>query len=103
MGTARASSPTRRPPSTRSTWRSAGWALVGLAVTGDPLHSLHATSELADELNRTKGIGALPHAFVKFLADTVRAPVALGAAIGVVLALALRGWRAIVVPLALVA
>ena len=25
-----------------------GWALVDLAVTGDPLYSLHATSELAE-------------------------------------------------------
>ena len=46
-----------------------GWALVDLAVTGDPLYSLHATNELADELGRERGIGAVPGSFVTFLAD----------------------------------
>ena len=36
------------------------WALADLAVTGDPLHSLHATSELADDLGRERGLGAVP-------------------------------------------
>ena len=34
------------------------WALTDLAVTGDPLHSLHATSELADDLGRERGLDA---------------------------------------------
>ena len=34
------------------------WGLVDASVTGDPLHSLHATTELADELGREQGIGA---------------------------------------------
>ena len=32
------------------------WALVDLAVTGDPLYSLHATSKLAEELGRVRGV-----------------------------------------------
>ncbi len=33
------------------------WALVDLWVTGDALHSLHATSDLAGELGRERGVG----------------------------------------------
>jgi hypothetical protein len=79
------------------------WALVDLAVTGDPLHSLHATSDLADELNRRKGIGHLPAAFVTFLADTVRPPTAVAGALGALLAWRLLDRRRLVVPLALFA
>ena len=66
--------------------RAAGWALVDLAVTGDPLYSLHATNELADELGRERGIGAVPRSFVTFLAAVARPPVALAGVIGLVLA-----------------
>ena len=38
--------------------RAAVWALTDLLVTGDPLHSLHATSELADDLGRVRGLAA---------------------------------------------
>jgi hypothetical protein len=82
----------------------ATWALVDLWVTGDPLFSLHSTSDLADELHRNSGLGAVPGAFVTFLAGTVRAPVALAGAIGLVLALRgapLRSRASAAVPLAL--
>ena len=62
------------------------WALVDLAVTGDPLFSLHATSDLADELGRERGVARVPGAFVTFLADTARPPVALAGLAGGVLA-----------------
>ena len=61
------------------------WALVDLWVTGDPLHSLHATSDLADELHRERGIAHVPGSFVSFLVDALRPPVALAALVGVVL------------------
>jgi hypothetical protein len=64
------------------------WCLVDLWVTGDPLFSLHATSDLADELNRNRGLGDVPRSFVSFIVDTAREPVALAAIGGVVLA-----WR----------
>src|SRR3954462_3963945 len=32
------------------------WALVDLIVTGDPLHSLHGTAALADEVNRRRSV-----------------------------------------------
>ena len=61
------------------------WALVDLWVTGDPLHSLHATSDLADELHRVRGIAHVPGSFVTFIVDALRLPVALAALAGVVL------------------
>jgi hypothetical protein len=64
------------------------WALSDLAVTGDALHSLHATSDLAGELGRTRGIGEVPSAFVSFVVDVARPPVAAAGLLGLVLA-----WR----------
>ena len=83
-----------------------GWCLVDLAVTGDPLFSLHSTSDLADELNRSRSFSEVPGDFVTFLADTAREPVAIAGVIG-----ALWAWRrrdaeptrAVHVPLALFA
>jgi len=78
-----------------------GWALVDLAVTGDPLFSLHSTSELSEALGRERGIENVPSAFVRFLADVARPPVALAGVIGVVLAVRRYGARGMAVPLAL--
>jgi hypothetical protein len=79
------------------------WCLVDGIVTGDPLFSLHATSDLADELNRTRSFSEVPGDFVSFLADTAREPVALAAVVGSVVAWRDRDRpaRAVHVPLAL--
>ncbi len=78
------------------------WALSDLVITGDPLYSLHATSALADDLGRERGIANVPTNFVRFLADTARPPVFLAALLGAVLAWRARGrLRALHVPLAL--
>ncbi len=77
------------------------WALIDLAVTGDPLFSLHATSSLAEALGRERGLRHVPSAFVSFLATVARPPVAVAGLIGVVLALRRFGPRPLVVPLAL--
>ncbi|MEA2381067.1 MAG: hypothetical protein QOH72_1038, partial [Solirubrobacteraceae bacterium] len=77
------------------------WAGVDLWDTGDPLFSLHATSDLADELNRNRGLRDVPGSFVSFVVDAARPPVALAALAGAVLAVRLRGARALHVPLAL--
>ena len=79
------------------------WAFVDLLVTGDPLHSLHATSELADDLGRVRGVAHVPGSFVSFVSSTVRPPVALLAPAGALLAARVLGWTAIRVPLALFA
>jgi hypothetical protein len=77
------------------------WCLVDLLVTGDPLFSLHSTSDLADELNRNRGLSSVPGSFVSFLTDTARAPVAAAGVIGAVLLWRLRRGRALHVPIAL--
>jgi hypothetical protein len=77
------------------------WAGVDLWDTGDPLFSLHATSDLADELNRNRGLADVPGSFVSFVVDAARPPVALAAVAGAVLAWRLRTARAAHVPIAL--
>jgi hypothetical protein len=79
------------------------WAALDLWATGDPLFSLHATSDLADELNRNRGLGDVPGSFVSFVVDTARPPVALAAAGGLVLAWRLKAGRSLHVPAALFA
>jgi hypothetical protein len=77
------------------------WCLVDALVTGDPLFSLHATSDLADELNRTRSFSEVPGDFVSFLADTARLPVALAAVVGVAWSWRRRDARAVHAALAL--
>jgi hypothetical protein len=77
------------------------WCLVDLVVTGDPLFSLHATSDLADELNRNRGLSSVPGSFVSFVTDTARPPVAAAGIIGATLLWRLRRGRALHVPIAL--
>jgi hypothetical protein len=77
------------------------WAGVDLWVTGDPLFSLHATSDLADELNRNRGLRDVPASFVSFVVDAARPPVALAALAGALLAYRLGVRRAVHVPIAL--
>jgi hypothetical protein len=79
-----------------------GWALVDLAVTGDPLFSLNSTSDLAEALGRERGLRHVPSAFVTFLADLARPPVALAGVVGLGLAVRRFGWARMAVPLALV-
>lgn len=77
------------------------WALVDLAVTGDPLFSLHATSKLAESLGRVRGVEHVPRTFVTFLADVARAPVALAGVAGLVLAVRRFGAARMAVPIGL--
>jgi hypothetical protein len=57
------------------------WALSDLAVTGDPLFSLHATNALAETLGRPRGISAVLSSFLPSIANLVR-PLVLAAGIG---------------------
>ena len=77
------------------------WCAIDALVTGDPLFSLHATSDLADELNRSRSFSEVPGDFVSFLADTARLPVALAAIAGAVWSFRRRDFRAAHVPVAL--
>lgn len=62
------------------------WALTDLIVTGDLFFSLNSTSDLARALGRPRGLDDVPEAFVRFVADTAREPVALAGVVGMVLA-----------------
>ena len=77
------------------------WCAVDAWVTGDPLFSLHSTSDLADELNRSRSFSEVPGDFVSFLADTARLPVALAGLAGIVWSWRQKDARAVYVPLAL--
>jgi hypothetical protein len=72
-------------------------------VTGEALRSLTGTSELAEELGRERGVAKVPGAFLSFVADALRPPVAVMAVAGLVLAWRRTGPRHLAVPLALLA
>jgi hypothetical protein len=76
------------------------WAAVDFAVTGEPLYSLTATGELANELGRNKGLEAVPEALYSFLIKLAKFPVFVGGVLGLVLAIVLTPRRA-TMPLAL--
>jgi hypothetical protein len=98
----------------RATWRQrAGfavlaaigplvWAAVDFAVTGQPLYSLTATGDLADELGRNKGVAAVPAALYAFLIKLDKFPVFVGGGLGLALAILLTPRRA-AMPIALFA
>jgi hypothetical protein len=96
-------------PARRPQWRTLPlvlaapllWCLVDALVTGDPLFSLHSTSDLADELNRSRSISEVPGDFVSFLVDTARLPVAVAAVAGAWWSWRRRDARAVHVPIAL--
>ncbi len=78
------------------------WAGVDFAVTGQPLYSLTATGDLADELGRNKGLEAVPDALYAFLIKLAKFPVFVAGALGLALAIVLTPRRA-AMPLALFA
>jgi hypothetical protein len=77
------------------------WGLSDLAVTGDPLFSLHRTSDVAESIGQDVAASAVPRTLVSYLGGTVRAPVLVLGVLGVVLALRRRGARRLAVPLVL--
>jgi hypothetical protein len=72
------------------------WVLVDLLATGDPLHSLNATTTLAEDLGRERGLDEVPGSLVRFLSDTVRPPVFLLGLLGIGLAVRARTWLPLV-------
>ena len=65
------------------------WLGSDLLITGNPLHSLSGTHDLAAQLNRKTGITALPEVAPRRLGEILRLPELLAAAAGIVFAL---GW-----------
>src|SRR3954453_14197299 len=63
------------------------WCLLDGIVTGDPLFSLHHTSDTAEELGRAEGLSAVPTSTKDFLVRLDKLPVVIGAIAGFALAL----------------
>jgi hypothetical protein len=62
------------------------WFASDWAVTGDPLHSLHGTSELAISNDRRRSLSDVPYSGSAYLAYTLREPLILGVPIGMAFA-----------------
>jgi hypothetical protein len=78
------------------------WCLTDLAVTGDPLFSLHYTSSSAEELGRQRTLAELPFAVPGFFSSLVKPPVLAAAVLGVALAAVISPTR-MVMPFLLLA
>jgi hypothetical protein len=72
------------------------WAFSDLLVTGDPLWSLHGTSDLAAQLGRPRGLGDVPRIMPRRLGEIMRLPELLAAVVGFGLTLAWFRRRAAV-------
>jgi hypothetical protein len=72
-----------------------GWCVVDGVVTGDPLFSLHYTSESAEDLGRARTLGELPAAIPTFIADIVKLPVLVAGVAGLIAAILLVPRRVI--------
>jgi hypothetical protein len=75
------------------------WAGVDTIVTGNPLYSLTATASLAEELERTQGIGSVLGSVWSYSERIDKLPVILGALVGLPLAIWMAPRR-VLVPLA---
>ncbi len=75
------------------------WVGVDGIVTGNPLHSLHATAELAHELERTQGSLAVLGSLLSYSVRIDKLPVLLGGLVGIPIAIWLAPRR-VLVPLA---
>jgi MFS family permease len=64
------------------------WAFTDLLVTGDPLHSLHGTADLAEEVGRRRKVTQVPRWTAQYVGFTLREPLILGVPVGLVFA-----WR----------
>ena len=78
------------------------WAGLDWYVTGDPLHSLHGTSDLAAGLDRRRSPEEAPYWTLQYLGFTLREPLVVGFPIGLFFAWRHRRHQA-VLPLAAVA
>ena len=64
------------------------WAATDWIVTGDPLHSLHGTADLAEANNRRRRVDQVPYWTAKYLGSTLREAPLIGMVIGLAFA-----WR----------
>src|SRR5829696_2149799 len=78
------------------------WALGDWRVTGDALHSLHGTAELAETVDRRRDPLTGPYWTAKYLGYTLREPLVVGIPIGLAFAFRHR-LRGAVLPLVVAA
>jgi hypothetical protein len=62
------------------------WFASDWAVTGDALHSLHGTAQLAESNDRRRSVTQVPYWGAAYLAFTLREPLILGVPIGIAFA-----------------
>jgi hypothetical protein len=62
------------------------WAASDWAVTGDPLHSLHGTADLAIANDRRRSVSDVPYWTAQYFGYALREPLVLGVPIGLVFA-----------------
>ena len=82
------------------------WAGTDWLVTGDFLHSLHGTAELAEEVGRRRHIEQVPFWTVQYYGFTLREPLVLGLPIGLFFAwrhARARSWLPLAIVLAMTA
>jgi hypothetical protein len=77
------------------------WALMDYVVTGDALHSLHGTADLAIENERRRGIEQVPRWTAQYYGFTLREPMIVAIPLGLFFAWRFR-CRQAVLPLAVV-
>ena len=78
------------------------WLAFDLVATGDPLHSLHGTSEAAERIGRPRGFDTSLRAGPGFLEYILSEPIAWGGLAGCLLALSIF-YRRSLLPLVLLA
>ncbi|HEY5286375.1 MAG TPA: hypothetical protein VIJ50_04650 [Solirubrobacteraceae bacterium] len=78
------------------------WIGVDAVVTGDPLYSLHSTSGLASELERTQGFSSVLSSTWNYAVRIDKLPVVLGSIAGALIAIWLTPRR-VLVPLVVLA
>jgi len=64
------------------------WALMDLIVTGDALHSLHGTADLAETAGRRNQVSQVPFWTVQYYGAALREPLVIGVPLGLAFA-----WR----------
>jgi hypothetical protein len=75
------------------------WAALDWYVTGDPLHSLHGTADLAEAVDRRRNPLTAPYWTAQYFGYVLREPVVVGFPIGIYFAWRHR-MRAAILPLA---
>jgi len=78
------------------------WALSDLIVTGDALHSLHGTADLAEAVDRRRDIADAPYWTAQYYGYSLREPLVVGIPVGLFFAWRFRR-RAAILPLVVVA